>query len=376
MSEGVFCLIHFDEEELIDSGPTPSAISLIGHAIHDPLDGAFSDPLGCVSFPQQLDGNGDLLPPEEYPVAELRKVTALRELEFDNDSFVVEMQIKFSSLTGLQRLASYRSPVPVLAWAITANFTQSNQTVDFLWSDHHGDTNRNFSVTLSTDPFTEETWQHFVFQYDKVSEYISVWVDGNLVGSFFGPDLDDSQQRSWDGIYIQDMSENGQPRYFSVGGPEDTFKGAIDEIKVVTGYSSYESLAETIPVPTAPYEYIDSSPELEPLDSIEINRAMVNNIPKTYVEEPRHTPALVRVYTEAPSETSLRSAHNEGAVYAHRPRPDYPIVFLYVRYNIQGEGETPILRWVPVSMPKLGEENLTTGTSWKNRKGFKLGEPF
>ncbi len=404
MSQGVFCLIHFDEEDPVDTGPTPSSTFFTGHAVHDPLDGAFSDPLGCASFPQQLDENGNLLPPESYPAADLRKIATFRDLEFNNDSFVVEMRIKFSSLTGLQQLASYWSPAAGLGWAITVNFTQSNQTIDFSWIDHHGD-NRNFSIILSEGLFTEGVWHHFVFQYSKTSEWSFVWIDGQLAGSFLGPTLSDPQQRRWDGIYIQTLMGSvydpavngfvfdGQPLYFSVGGPENTLKGAVDEIRVINGYfyhldtpQSNASLND-ISVPTTPYD--DFPPPLIPedLNSIEISKGMMNDIITTRYEEPRYTPALVKVNSSLPTERATIQAspfgrdpalfgYNEGTIYVHQPRPDFPLAFLYVLYNIQGEGETPILRWVPVNMPKLGKINTISGSNWKNRKGFKLGEPF
>lgn len=373
MYNGVICLLHFDDDSFSDSGPSARNTSLYGYAEFDELDGVFT-PLGCLSLPVFTGPSDDGGCGLNIPLLN-------QELQLENDSIVVEMQVRLTTVSGVQRLVSYGGSNFQLGFSLSLNFANpSAQKVDFKWEDRFSNS-RQAELQMPSNPVTAEVWHHVVFQYDKSTSYFSIWIDGTLVGSVYGPSIENFTQRPWDGIFVKDMSgvnntslviggPSGSPESFS-----DNLRGKVDEVRITGGYAFFNPLAESIAVPVNRYEDPEPNPEPEPLSNVSIHRAMLSGVNKTYVEEPRFTPALCSATTERPS-LIPREATHEGQLYFYQPTTSSPTVFVYVLYNIQGEGEEEDLRWIPVSGVEIGKVNTTTGTNWKSRKGPLLGEPF
>ena len=379
MYQGIVCLLHFDDNGFIDSGPSSRPTSVFGYAEFDGLNGVYS-PTGCMqlpSFPGNTAHDGG---------CGVRIPLQNRELELQNDSLTVEMSINPISAIGFQRLAEYGGSNSFLGFELSIDFRSATQELNFTWRDRFDDI-RRILLPMPSNPVTAGSWNRLVWQYDKSTNYISAWVDGTLAGTAYGPSTETLTQRPWDGLWIRNMAGASAPN-ITIGSQSgnlgigtsatsfaENFRGKIDEVRITGTYAFYDPLAATIPVPIDQFEDPEPDPEPEPIENVSINRPMINGVGKTNIKEFRFTAAFCSMTSEPPS-LDPRVATHEGKLYFHQPDPDYPKVFVYVLYNIQGEGESEVLKWIPVSGPEVGKVNMTTGTSWKSRKNPRLGEPF
>lgn len=381
---GEYCILHFDQEPPLDTGRGRKPIVAIGFENDKTVDntnGVF-EPLSSGDFSL---GSVDLNGGSEYPTYRaLRVLSDRRELEFSNDAFYLDCWVNFEVMRDRHTLCAYGGATGETYWYIGAWFGDTfgiprRETIEFYWFDRFS-ARRYVQIELPVGTFTAGSWQYFVFQYDPGSEYFSVWVDGQLAGSFLGPSLG-SLYGPWDGIYVRNSrAETG--RSLSIGGPPSTsninvrggmFIGLMDEFRFTYQQTFYPSLQSSIPVPTT--RLVDPEPLPDPgnPEPAEIFRPFINGVNKVNIEKAKFAPALCGVRTDLPEDFD---GTHEGQLYFFRPDPDYPKVFMYIYLNIQGDGEDPIFEWVPVSMPVIGKKFFDAGTKWKSRKGTTFGEPF
>ena len=379
---GEYCILHFDPDTVVDTGRERKPVVIAGFTDNEAVDaenGVFDPPLGAGDFSlssAQLNDDGS------YPdYRAIRVLSDKRELEFSNDSFILDCWINFEILKGEKTICSYGGDSAEAYWWIGMQFgdipfVPRKETFQFFWYDRFSD-RRVLDMNLPVGTFQPNTWYYLVFQYNKESSTFSLWVDGALVASLAGPN---APNLIWDGVYIQNSSAvNGRCLGIGAGPSAATtsrgspFVGLMDEFRFSYQVAPYESQQATIPVPTERIVDPEPIPDPDNPQPVEIRRPFINGINKLNIEKAKHTPVFCEPKTAKPLRTD---GTHEGQLYFYQPEPGYPKIFLYILFNVQGEGETPQYEWMPLSMPNMGQRFPDSGTTWKSRLGTSYGEPF
>lgn len=395
--EGIFTLLHFDADPPVDSGPYRRIVTLQGDTAYDGLNDAFNPPPG----PGETPVSGSLkFEAEETDYAGLQIFPTVKaDLILENEPFVIEGRVRFDvAITKNYRLFSYGGNVTMPAWSIRLQAPKENTNTYtavrgqwsfiFEWEDRFlVDRYIVFPVANAgqaiTFPFTPASFDHFVFQYDPDNGgQFDIWVGGQRVGSKPGSAAVSPLGRPFDGLYCRSVQAESAV-CLAIGGPHSpviaeefrwNFSGNMDEIRVSVGQLFYAG--DSIPVPSAPYPTPDPLPEPEPPEEISLSRCMLGGLQKTYIEETRHTPTLGLISSKPPDREYPENATHEGKLYLYQPNTSFSVVYLYVLININGDNQEPNLVWMPFSSVKFGRTLVDTGTSWKSRRGNRLGEPF
>jgi hypothetical protein len=389
---GTFCLLHCDERNedfeiaLVDKGRLGRNVATSGLFVN-PFDSPFEDfdeiSFGSTVFPVdsiENPGSGDI-------GGSLISIPSGSLLAWQDKSFSIEFWMNPRALANSDRrmpLAFSGGTSEEEDWGVEIfkPYGETNYELRFSWTDINT-FHKYASWTVDVDLIKLNQWQHFVIQYDAGISFFNWWLDGVSQGPLEKPTTPNTGP--WSGVNIiqtLDSSNNltignycpGKRLKESTTEFPSVYRGSIAEFRLISSLAPFPIAGDFVP-PTEPYVNEEREPDPEPPEEVVINRAFVNGLDKLYIENARHLPSLCTVKTQMP-QRAPELGNAAGELYFFRPDPQQNIIFMYVYVNTNGEGEEPVMRWMPVSTPIKGRENLITGTHWRNRAGNRLGEPF
>ena len=382
---GRICLLHFDTVPPEDKGPARRPCSVVGDVVLEVDNSPFPDDVGSAYFPIPDPWTGIQTSNNAVRVA-----CGFRELELADDNFWLETWLYPESKLGTQTVATYGAGAGAqssrFVWQMRFEFGGSpgvaaREDFVFEWIDRFED-ERFARIPLIPGALDPGSWHHVVFQYEPGQDQFSLWIDGVLQGTFGPDDMNGTSNGPWDGVYVKNTTSFTGPT-LGVGGDHsdasvylNPWRGLLDEFQFSKGTLGYSSGAATIPVPTEKTPDDDELPGEGPVEEVVINRCFLTGLRKIYIEKPKHAPSLTIISTVDPKREDTSIQTHEGLCYFYRPDPNGLTVFMYVLFNIQGEGEGTVYKWVPVGMPDVGKKFKDAGTYWKSRKGTRYGEPF